>query len=802
MAAEDAAVTVSIRAELKGYEAALKSAVRMTERAAKAAEDAVGGVGKKSNFNVIQGGAAQAGRSLNAMQADAKNLTFQLNDITQGLLGGQSPFQVMIQQGSQVSQVLTGAGGITNGLKLVGSALVGFLNPISLVTSAFIFATGIAVQYFMASEDGGKEAAKALKEHRDLIREVANAYGDALPALKAFNDYLEAQEKNAKITDGLAAAVQRAGDELKKALQGAGTEGIDKVLGLFKDLEKGVPAVIDQWEEFKKHVADGTVTVEEAKAMAVVLNKTLNELPINAGSDLAAGFLKVLDPINKLIEQLKGLNKELTAAKDTTADLINKMVTMPPTLSPVTSAGGVLNPSQTEQEIAAGTADIELTRGVLKAKAATKAIADSLDDLTDDAVRALGKLFLHLPESARITSGFRTKAEQAEIRARHEAMPGGVYAHPAARPGHSLHEGGAAVDIGAGVSDEDLRAAVKLVPELEQLDAVSESLYQRDKMHVQLKSARKKVDKEAADDAERTAEQQADALVQLEKMITTEQQETALKEKINAINADVSLSEDQRALSITKVTAEAAKEAEVERLLAQAKEAGLVATPQLIAQYQALAQAKVNAIITDKQLAITQKEAAKSAQDQANAIKQFNQQIASMAQSAIGGLINDLRSGVDAGEAFNNMLNRIIDSLIQMSLQQLFSPAGGGGILSSLFGVAHSGGIVGQTAFPRRRVDPRVFAGAKHYASGGLVGGEVPIIAHRGEMIIPRNMVGKGGGSITNNLGPVSIDMAGTGLVAAGPEQAKQMGENIRKIIAGEMVRESRPGGLLRRVPT
>jgi hypothetical protein len=41
----------------------------------------------------------------------------------------------------------------------------------------------------------------------------------------------------------------------------------------------------------------------------------------------------------------------------------------------------------------------------------------------------------------------RTTEQQAEIRAKHEAMPGGVEAHPAAKPGTSYHEFGAAGDM-------------------------------------------------------------------------------------------------------------------------------------------------------------------------------------------------------------------------------------------------------------------------------------------------------------------------------------------------------------------
>jgi hypothetical protein len=53
-------------------------------------------------------------------------------------------------------------------------------------------------------------------------------------------------------------------------------------------------------------------------------------------------------------------------------------------------------------------------------------------------------------ERAQIESLTRTAAEQARIRAEHEAMPGGVAAHPAALPGTSRHEFGEAADIKEG----------------------------------------------------------------------------------------------------------------------------------------------------------------------------------------------------------------------------------------------------------------------------------------------------------------------------------------------------------------
>ena len=56
-------------------------------------------------------------RSMRAVQADAKNLSFQLNDIATGLSTGQSPFMIMNQQMGQVTQILGGQG-LTGALQI------------------------------------------------------------------------------------------------------------------------------------------------------------------------------------------------------------------------------------------------------------------------------------------------------------------------------------------------------------------------------------------------------------------------------------------------------------------------------------------------------------------------------------------------------------------------------------------------------------------------------------------------------------------------------------------------------------
>jgi hypothetical protein len=52
------------------------------------------------------------------------------------------------------------------------------------------------------------------------------------------------------------------------------------------------------------------------------------------------------------------------------------------------------------------------------------------------------------------------------------------------------------------------------------------------------------------------------------------------------------------------------------------------------------------------------------------------------------------------------------------------------------FAVAHAGGIVGVTPLPRRNADPLAFENAPRFHGGGLLPGEVPIIARRGERVL------------------------------------------------------------------
>ena len=130
---------------------------------------------------------------------------------------------------------------------------------------------------------------------------------------------------------------------------------------------------------------------------------------------------------------------------------------------------------------------------------------------------------------------------------------------------------------------------------------------------------------------------------------------------------------------------------------------------------------------------------------------------------------------------------------------------GGGSKLMGLFGLAHTGGVIGSSALRTKRATPLNFIGAPKFHTGGIVDalapGEVPIIAKKGEGVFtPEQMRAMGGYSQSQQINissPITVNgSAGT------PEQnndlakkmAKEYESSMRGMIAEEMRRQTRPG--------
>ena len=824
MAADDAAVVVTLRANLKDYETALKNAVRMTERAAKSAEAAVSGVGKnaKPDFTPVNDNFQ---KSANQLANDARIMQFQLNDIFSGLATGQGVRAVQQQMG-QIAQQL-GGGGMRQAGNILKTALVGMINPINASVVAFGLLATVAASYFQSSEDAAKELDKALKAELDTLNKLREAQG-----LKPVERGRDQIDMFIAMRDATKAA-DEAADRLDEKLD----EISNTILSMPADAFEGQTATINQLDSALTQLEGSLRTTEDLMDFSRALEAI--EKQGNLPEDIQALVKEIIDLASqgaltaRNLDQLRdamegvskaeqqateavkrfadGLQKMGDIAKEQVSDtqrlldIYNQIIGQARTMGQVNAANAAfLDASQrieNERVLATPSAGLEY----LKSKAANPQIAESLDRLTDAMVTGLVKLFQTLPESARITSGVRTYAEQAKLRADYEAGRGGL----AAPPGHSRHEFGKAVDIGAGVDMATLKQAVDATKELETLKGKA---YAVDKVHVQLRGTLRDAEEQAANDAQKNIEDQIkatekrtesyDDLIAKSKeateLLTLEQQEIA---KGSTIKED-----ENYQLIRTRTEQELLNAARREGIELTAKERSEIA-----AAADAQARAEVALAKTRRSNQDAQKDLQKLEQERLQQIQQINQ----AASQAVGGFVSDLMNGVDAGEAFNNMLKNIIGSLAQMAVQSLFSStfgggAGGGGLIGSLLGIAHGGGTVGLMHHREKRmIPPQVWAGAPRFQSGGVVGlrpGEVPIIAHRGEVVVPSSKVMGSGAraaptTVSTSLGDVNIDMSGSGMVAANGDDAREFGRNVQKLIQLEMVHQSRPGGLLRKVP-
>jgi hypothetical protein len=275
---------------------------KLVKDAAKSANDmeksfnaANNNIGKGANaaFNGAARGANQATGAIRNTSGATANLASQLNDIGVQLAGGTSPFLVMLQQGTQITQLFQQTGGSIRSFgSILAGAVTSVLNPFSLLTFAIIGAGGYAIQYFSSIVSGGEESNKVIEEQRRLIEGVAKTWGDAVPALQAYVDQLE----RAKNADELIAA----GDIVNEETIATVTARIDEIRTSFQDLVANLQAAGEEtdvivglqeaFNDFTAAAQEGKDVTEETKAVQDALAAAINSSGIPAISEWASMF--------------------------------------------------------------------------------------------------------------------------------------------------------------------------------------------------------------------------------------------------------------------------------------------------------------------------------------------------------------------------------------------------------------------------------------------------------------------------------------------------------------------------------
>ncbi|KSV79565.1 hypothetical protein N185_00100 [Sinorhizobium sp. GW3] len=786
---------------------------------AKKAGDTAGSVEKsfqKANDNVarsFQSGGKKVEQSLGAQRAAVSNLSFQLNDIAMGLASGTSPFTIMVQQGSQVSQVLQGSGGIVGAVKTLGGAFAQMVNPVSLASFALIGLTGAAVQYLTTLSSGVPDAETYLKEHAEVVKSFEAAWGIAEKGAKQYSDAVKQIELQ-KLKDELGSAqeaIKAAGADLAGEVLGISVDefgGATKSVGDFQAalllLERdipdfrefslemakiegmtGIPANIrelakqlrlsaqeslplqEHLEKVSRHLNVIRVSGEQAKETFAAMTAAALGMGTAGGdavSTVAAKFKNELLPsIGRAIQKLAEYAKNFSSLQAQ----VNK--TPLGQLSPIFSGGGQflnadeLNTFRAGEEkyrIAGESAAAQMVKGfegfIAKAKWDENAFRVGFG--SDTVTRANGQI-----EKVTKDTIVTLADAQRDLERRLVEFQDGIQKAIGVDTWNSLNEAQQAALTSIAYNYGSLpKRIVRAIEGGGGAESIANAISALGSDNGGINKRRR--NEEAQSFLSGTGISMSEAGLGGGKKTPAELFQGDVQQiqaRIAALNAEY---EAQARLNpLVNDYGYAVEKARIQQqLLSEAQRAGLEITPELRTQIEGLAENYAKASSASDRLKDSQQKAV-------DAAKQFS----GLGQEVVGGFISDIRNGASAAEALSNALNKVLDKIIEIGLNSLFSGGGlfgggggAGGLLGGFLipGILHKGGVAGSDGYGHgRSVSPSAFAGAKRYHTGGVAGlqpGEVPAILQRGEVVLPRGTKMGGQQAVQVQVG-VSVDNDG-----------------------------------------
>lgn len=263
------------------------------------------------------------------------NLAAQINDIGVQLAGGQSPFLIAIQQGTQIQQAL-GSAGAKGAVSALGGAFASLVNPVGLATIAIIGLGGAAVQYFASLLSDGEKSAETLQNEANLIQQVAAKWGAALPALAEYAKERQKLADEKLKTEATDLGKQGAFEESRKQVNDlrADLNQLKSDLDGFAGQQKNLGLLQNAFKDLDDKVKDTTATAHDAQEVHAVLASIFTETGVPAADRLAGAFTR----LQAAIAAASGEAKRMTFDDN----IKNSVLSPLGTLSPVFSGGGKL----------------------------------------------------------------------------------------------------------------------------------------------------------------------------------------------------------------------------------------------------------------------------------------------------------------------------------------------------------------------------------------------------------------------------------------------------------------------------
>lgn len=281
-------LVVQLEASFVKYERSWQKAVGLTDANVKRVQSRFDGMSRS-----IGSAGSRTAQALEPVGLQTANIASQFQDIAVQLQSGQSPFTIALQQGTQLGQALgSSGGGLRGAISALGSGFASLISPVNLATIGLIALGGVAVQYFSTLINDGKVSAEELKKQEELIRRVADRWGDAAPALKAYVDQLDRAKEVSELVQAATAQAAQAYAPVREAVRGVGIDLVDVVSRLQAAGAESseVVALQNAFSALEKKIADQTATADDAVAVQQLLASTLTNAGLPAIASYSAAF--------------------------------------------------------------------------------------------------------------------------------------------------------------------------------------------------------------------------------------------------------------------------------------------------------------------------------------------------------------------------------------------------------------------------------------------------------------------------------------------------------------------------------
>jgi GH24 family phage-related lysozyme (muramidase) len=695
-----AATSEDLARLLVSIEFTQKQSMKQLAAIAKAGGDTAQGIEtrfQKANDNVGKSFEATGKKvvvSVGQQRAAVQNLSFQLNDIATSLSGGASPFQVMMQQGSQVAQALGSTGGGLGGVvRTLGGAFSTMANPISIASFALIGLTGYAIQYFSSWLNDGKRTSEEIEKQAGLVQKVAESYGAIVPALREYADELKRASDSA---DRLGAL---------KATRSNVTEGFAQEFNKTTESILGiVSAVPDANREFgvlASKIASNSQTAEDFQRVIDALNVAFEQTGSKSVSAAVLGLQSLQKASERTSEALasvdgsmKAIDLSMEQLKDISLGLTSQLIGLGSSGSGAIkqiadAVGSYLGPALGK---ASGVLDTmgKTLDTVGKSQGASSGLIKGFEGFRPDAYWDVNAYRTGFGSDTttrsdgtieKVTKETMVTLEDAErdLSRRIVEFQSGVQRSIGIDTWRSLSEAQQAaltsIAYNYGSLPDAIVTAIKSGggPEkVAQAIAALSSNPGRRKQEAETYLSGTGVsmsDAGLGSNKKSPAELFNGDVAQVQKRIDLMNAEYEAQAKLNPLVSDYGYEVEKAKIQ--------------QQLLSEAQKAGLEITPEIAESIGTLAENYARASVAGEQLKVSQ-----------DRIKQSSDEWKSTAKDVTSGFINDLRNGVSAADALSNALDKVVDKLLDVALNSVFGGGGGGigGAIGSLFGFA-SGGV-------------------------------------------------------------------------------------------------------------